>query len=83
MAENEAVKFLNVFTLFAKYHAIYDNTFIDEANVETLGACIPYILICVHDYHINQQDNASRNSSYCISRCKDPHQNAHVGRSRY
>eukprot|EP00731_Ephydatia_muelleri_P020930 Em0013g657a len=38
MVENETVKFLNVFTLFAKCHAIYDNNFIDETNVEKLGS---------------------------------------------
>ncbi|KAL5500188.1 hypothetical protein EMCRGX_G011703 [Ephydatia muelleri] len=36
MVENETVKFLNLFTLFAKCHAIYDNNFIDETNVEKL-----------------------------------------------
>ena len=53
---------LNLFTLFAKCHAIYDNNFIDETNVEKLGTCITYILICVNDLRIDQQDNASRNS---------------------
>eukprot|EP00731_Ephydatia_muelleri_P004814 Em0002g990a len=44
MVENETVKFLNVFTLFAKCHAIYDNNFIDETNVEKLGQCIKEFL---------------------------------------
>ena len=62
MVKNETVKFLNSFTLFAKSHAIYDNNFIDETNVEKQGTCISYILVCAHDLHIDQQDNASRNS---------------------
>ena len=61
MVENETVKFLNLFTLFAKCHAIYDNNFIDETNVEKLGTCI---LVCVHDLHTDQQDNAHQFLSY-------------------